>query len=88
MKIEKETKIDKSLSFSDNLLFNSIFINFLQDNFMPYIFIWAGYVFRCLEYKDKFGNTITHITQGSIEKYFGTVEPVYSKDGRGIIKAL
>ena len=41
---------------------------------MPYIFIWAGYVFRGLDTKDKYGQTITHITQGSIEKHFGTTK--------------
>ena len=41
---------------------------------MPYIFIWAGYIFRNLESKDKFGHTITHVTQGAIEKHFGTTK--------------
>ena len=41
---------------------------------MPYIFIWAGYVFRCLDFKDKYGKPITHVTQGAIEKHFGTTK--------------
>ena len=41
---------------------------------MPYIFIWGGYIFRGLKQKDQYGQTITHITQGCIEKHFGTTK--------------
>ena len=41
---------------------------------MPYIFIWGGFAFRLLDAKDKYGYQITHITQGSIEKHFGTIK--------------
>ena len=73
LKIQNETKIDSS-NLTENSLYNLAFIKFLQNNFMPYIFIWAGYVFRNLDAKNKFGNAITHITQGTIEKHFGTTK--------------
>lgn len=41
---------------------------------MPYIFIWGGYVFRDLDAVDKYGYQITHLTQGSLEKHFGTIK--------------
>ena len=66
--------MDDNESLTENYLFNQPYIKFLQDNFMPYIFIWAGFVFRGLETKDRFGKTLTHVTQGSIEKYFGTTK--------------
>jgi hypothetical protein len=43
---ENEVFIQSESSKPDNLLFNLDFITFLQSNFMPYIFIWSGYVFR------------------------------------------
>ena len=58
----------------NNLLFNIKFVDFLQSNLMPYIFIWGGFVFRLLNSKDKYGHPITHVTQGSIEKHFGTIK--------------
>ena len=72
--IEQEIKLNKSTNLPENLLFNYAFIKFLQNNFMPYIFIWAGFVFRGLKTKGKNGETITHTTQGSIEKHFGTTK--------------
>ena len=68
LSIEREAIIKKLSNFSENLLFNIEFVNFLQNNFMPYIFLWAGFVFRGIQAKDKNGETITHVTQGSIEK--------------------
>lgn len=72
--IELETKPSTQSNLPDNFLFNIDFIKFLQNNFMPYIFLWAGYVFRGLKTKGKNGETITHLTQGSIEKHFGTTK--------------
>ena len=74
LKIEFETTTDDSNHLTENCLFNLHFIKFLQNNFMPYIFIWAGFIFRNIDSKDKYGNTLTHITQGSIEKHFGTTK--------------
>ena len=58
----------------ENFLYNVHFIKYLQNNFMPYIFIWGGYVFRGLKTKGKDGQTITHTAQGLIEKHFGTTK--------------
>ncbi len=41
---------------------------------MPYIFIWSGYIFRNINFKGKNGETITHVTSGSIEKEFWTIK--------------
>jgi hypothetical protein len=71
---ENEVFIQSESSKPDNLLFNLDFITFLQSNFMPYIFIWGGYVFRDLDAVDKYGYQITHLTQGSLEKHFGTIK--------------
>ena len=57
-----------------NILLNLKYLEFLQTNFMPYIFIWGGFVFRQLNSKDKYGHPLTHVTQGSIEKHFGTIK--------------
>ena len=57
-----------------NYLFNIDLILFLNENFMPYIFIWSGFIFRNLNFKGKNGETITHLTSGSIEKEFGTIK--------------
>ena len=72
-KVMDDTVID-SEDATDNYLFYYDYILFLNDNFMPYIFIWSGFIFRNLNFKGKFGETITHITQGSIEKEFGTIK--------------
>ena len=68
------TKIDTNDSYTAKYLYNFDFILFLNDNFMPYIFIWSGFIFRNLNYKGKNGETITHLTSGSIEKEFGTIK--------------
>ncbi len=50
-----------------NLLYNPDYIQFLQYHFMPYIFIWSGFVYRQMD-----GENITRLSQGVIEKHFGT----------------
>jgi hypothetical protein len=70
--IEKSVRLEIKKSGEKNLLYNPDYINFLQKNFTPYIFIWAGYVFRGMETQQN----ITRITQGSIEKYFGTIKRI------------
>jgi hypothetical protein len=74
LEIEQQVKCQPDPSKPNNLLLNLNFIEFLQNNFMPYIFIWGGFVFRELDSKDKYGNQLTHVTQGSIEKHFGTIK--------------
>ena len=69
-----DTKIDSDDSLMANYLFNIDLILFLNENFMPYIFIWSGFIFRNLNFKGKNGETITHLTSGSIEKEFGTIK--------------
>ena len=69
-----ETKTDTNDSLTANYLYNIDFISFLNYNFMPYIFIWSGFIFRNLNFKGKNGETITHLTSGSIEKEFGTIK--------------
>ena len=68
------TKTDTNDSLTANYLYNIDFILFLNENFMPYIFIWSGFIFRNLNFKGKNGETITHLTSGSIEKEFGTIK--------------
>jgi hypothetical protein len=69
-----ETKTDTNESLTANYLYNIDFISFLNDNFIPSIFIWSGFIFRNLNFKGKNGETITHLTSGSIEKEFGTIK--------------
>ena len=75
MTIEKETEVCNGKNITlINDHYNTEFIQYLQSNFMPYIFIWAGYFFRGMTAKNKDGQTITHTSQGSIEKHFGTTK--------------
>ena len=64
--------MDDSESGEENLLYYPEFIKFLQSFFMPYIFIWGGYIFRNMDST----YSITKIDQGCIEKYFGTTKRV------------
>jgi hypothetical protein len=41
---------------------------------MPYIFIWAGFVFRKIETAN-----ITRLSQGVIEKHFATIRGAIPK---------
>ena len=66
VKLELET-IKGSGKFL-NLLFNEDFIIFLQYHFMYYVFIWSGFVYRPMH-----GSKITRLSQGVIEKHFGTM---------------
>ena len=51
-------------SSAQNSLYFPDFLIFLLDNYLPYIFIWAGYSLK--------GLGITSITNGCIEKQWGT----------------
>ena len=57
----------KGLGNTLNLLFNQDYITFIQYHFMPYIFIWSGFVYRQMD-----GANITRLSQGVIEKCFAT----------------
>ena len=65
LELESTTKHGESGNI--NLLHNKEFIGFLQANFMPYIFIWAGFVYRYIQ-----DVNITRLSQGVIEKCFAT----------------
>ena len=55
------TKLDTTDSLADNYLFYTDYIFFLQEDFMPYIFIWSGYIFRNINFKGKNDNDDTDI---------------------------
>ena len=62
------TKLNEE-SFQDlesNDLYNQDFIDFLQKNFMPYHFLWGGFVYRGLP----FSEITTHLTDGPVENLF------------------
>ena len=67
-KVQIESTEDLSESGEENLLLNHDLIDLMQKFYMPYIFIWVGFVFRKMNPK----YSITRIDQGCIEKYFGT----------------
>lgn len=48
-----------------NPLQNEGYISFLTDQFMPYIFLWASFTLRGLEFEQK----TTHLTDSSIENF-------------------
>lgn len=50
-----------------NELINSDFVKLLQDQFLPYAFIWCGFAFQSLVVKDP----ISRLTNGCIERFFG-----------------
>ena len=68
------TIVDADSQNIDKYLFNTNFISFSKDIFMPFFLILSGFVFRNLKSSDKNGRAITHITSGSIEKEFGTIK--------------
>ncbi len=71
-----ESSILPQVSINDlNTLLNQEYLNFLQHHFMPYIFIWSGFVYR----ETKTDHTLTRLTQGVIEKFFGTRRRIHPK---------
>ena len=44
--IENNTNIQMDSSKPKNILLNLKYLEFLQTNFMPYIFIWGGFIFK------------------------------------------
>ncbi|CAF1060058.1 unnamed protein product, partial [Brachionus calyciflorus] len=67
-KIKIETINNLDQSNLPNVFYNKNFIDLLSENFLPYAFIWSGFVFRNLVTEE----TITRLTNGTIEKYFAT----------------
>lgn len=51
--------------YEPNELYYPAFIQFLQKYFLPYIFIWGGYVFRGID------SEVVWITQGCVERMIG-----------------
>lgn len=64
--------IEDSAQFDPNYQASPEFIEFLLNKYLPYCFIWAGFVFKGLR------NT-TRVTNGSIEKFFATKKSVIKK---------
>lgn len=67
-----QAEVSECVSGEENLLYNINLINYLQNFYMPYIFIWSGYVFRNMDPS----YSLTKIDQGCIEKYFGTIKRI------------
>jgi hypothetical protein len=61
-KLQADFQVKPGISL--NSIFNPTYLNFLQFYFMPYVFIWSGYVYREMD--------VTRLTQGTVEKNFGT----------------
>jgi hypothetical protein len=53
---------------------NSNFIDFLFDNYLPYAFIWSGFVYRCLN-----SLSVTRLTNGTMERHIRTKKSVVTK---------
>jgi hypothetical protein len=77
---EIHEKINKSIctnldeSTTANELMNSNFIDFLFDNYLPYAFIWSGFVYRCLN-----SISVTRLTNGTMERHIRTKKSVVPK---------
>ncbi|CAF0945264.1 unnamed protein product [Brachionus calyciflorus] len=53
---------------NENNLYNASFMEFLMENFLPYAFLWSGFVYKNLETQ----GPISRLTNGTIVKYFAT----------------
>ncbi|CAF1049503.1 unnamed protein product [Brachionus calyciflorus] len=53
-----------------NEIYNGEFIGFLSKNFLPYAFIWSGFVYRVVNTRNN--KEISRLINGTIEKFFGT----------------
>ena len=53
-----------------NIYYSPAVLEILMDRFMPYCFLWSGFVLRDLSTEEP----ITRITNGAIEKHFGTLK--------------
>ena len=68
MEIASNTKAKFNLSkdLRDNLLFYPDFIIFLETEFMPYAFIWSGFIYKDINFQ----RPTSHLTDSSIENVF------------------
>jgi hypothetical protein len=51
-----------------NTFYNLSFIELLNERFLPYAFIWSGFVFKTLKTDD--ANQLTRLTNGAVESFF------------------
>ena len=65
LELEEQFRFNISNNSHNNPVYKPEYIAFLQSNFMPYIFVWGGFVFRGID-------NMTRLTQGCIEKHFAT----------------
>ena len=63
-----ENSVQQEINSVDNKLYCPEFISFLQQEFMPYIFLWAGFVLRDQEFE----TPTTHLVDSSVEAWFRT----------------
>lgn len=70
VKIEDEvkSKIQNNSASEMNSMYSLEYMDFLQKNFLPYAFIWSGFVYKTLDTRE---NT-SRITNGVIERFFAT----------------
>ena len=59
----------------ENDLKNEDLIKFLQDAFLPYCFIWSGFVFRCSNVDE----SVSRMTNGTIENFFKNRKKVINR---------
>lgn len=48
-----------------NYLYYSEFVDFLFDKFLPYVFLWGGFIYQNL----KTSKPVSHLTNGAIENF-------------------
>lgn len=64
--VKKQIELEKNVGRSENELFNTNFVNLLQQRFCPYAFLWGGFAFKALNTVEP----ISRLTNGSIEQPF------------------
>ena len=65
-------RVRSIISETESIYYNPQFIDLLMIRFLPYSFIWAGYMFECLENSDEL-----LLSNGFIEVLFGYRKKVY-----------
>jgi hypothetical protein len=71
-KVKKQIELEKNNEPSINQLFNTNFVNLLQQRFCPYAFLWSGFAFKAL----KTVEPISRLTNGCIEQHFKNIKKV------------
>jgi len=51
-----------------NVFYNHSFIELLNERFLPYAFIWSGFMFKAIKTGDD--NQLTRLTNGTVESFF------------------